>query len=110
VIAGAGYYIWDAGYVQDFIGNERTHDKIIVYAAAECKICDNVIKTIEQEGFPVTVFYIDQDPGAYELLQETLREAGTRRQTFELPVVDIQGKVLTSAPSPRKVRENLPKE
>lgn len=109
-MAGAGYYIWDAGYIQDFIGSERTHDKIIVYSSAECRICENVIKTIEQEGFPVTVFNIDQDPDAYELLRETLQEAGTRRQTFELPVVDIRGKVLTSAPSPRKVRENLPKE
>lgn len=108
VVAIAGYYIWDAGIIQEFVGPERTHDRIIVYSAADCRICDKVVEAIEQEGFAVTVFYIDQDPGGYEQLRETLEGMHRERQIFDLPVVDIFGRVLTDSPSPRKVREHLP--
>ena len=108
VVAVAGYYVWDARIIQKFVEPDRTHDRIIVYSAADCRVCDKVVETIEQEGFAVTVFYVDQEPGAHEQLRETLKEIHRERQIPELPVVDIYGKVLTGAPSPRKVREHLP--
>lgn len=104
----AGYYIWDARIIQNFVGPESTHDKIIVYSAADCRVCDKVVEAIQQEGFAVTVFYIDQEPGAYEQLRETLSGMHQERKILDLPVVDIRGRLLTGAPSPRKVREHLP--
>ena len=108
LIAGGAYYIWDAGLIQEFSEQEQSHEKIIVYSAEDCKICDAVVKTIEEEGFTVTVLYIDQEPDAYQRLRESLDSVGYTRRIPDLPVVDIFGKILTGSPSPKKVRKHLP--
>ncbi|MFC1666066.1 glutaredoxin family protein [Pseudomonadota bacterium] len=110
LISGGGYYFWNAGLIQKFVGQQQTHNNIIVYSAADCKACDAVVKTIEQEGFAVTVFYIDQEPGTYERLRESLGRVGYNRRIPDLPVVDIFGKILTDSPSPKKVRQHLPRD
>ncbi len=107
VIGAGGYIFWD-GYVAARLAPEgRLHERVLVYSRADCLPCTRMVRELSAERVPVTERFVDDDEHVQNEVRRKLDEIGFRQRVYQLPVVDVYGKVFPDNPSIPKVKAHL---
>ncbi|MCX9158021.1 DUF805 domain-containing protein [Niveibacterium sp. 24ML] len=80
-------------------------NRIVMYSMAGCEDCDAMRDWLRAEGLRFSDYAVDSDQAAADQLSEKL--AGMGGGNVQLPVMEINGKLMPNNPSPAAVRAKL---
>lgn len=87
-----------------YAGNNR----IDIYVISGCSDCDDMRDWLDENGLRYTAYAVDKDQGAAERLQSIVAANGDAR--IQLPVLEVNGKVLPGNPDVDAVHQRLRQE
>ena len=92
VIAVAGYLYWKQHHVPQL---EPLHSQayVEVFGRKSCGYTNSALKTMKENGVNYIFRNVDDDPTA-EFLHGRMEEAGISTGRYNLPVIDVNGKVV----------------
>jgi uncharacterized membrane protein YhaH (DUF805 family)/glutaredoxin len=80
---------------------------VVMYSQDGCEECDRMHAWLSAQGFRLIDHRLDGDEQAIERLQAKLEAAGYANRQVQLPVVEVNGKLLPNNPSRAQVRRYL---
>ena len=107
IAAAGGYLLWNGYLAAKLAPEERLHERVLVYSRAGCLPCTRMVNELSAERVPVTELFVDDDEYLQNEVRSKLDDIGFRQRVYELPVVDVFGKVFPDNPSIRKVKAHL---
>ncbi|MBN1524038.1 MAG: hypothetical protein JW904_06135 [Spirochaetales bacterium] len=88
-----------AGCVSSPASRVSGENVILVYGRDTCTNCQALRKSLDNAGVDYTFYNVDNDPARNIEMWEKIRKSGADEKSVLLPVVDVNGNVLTNHPT-----------
>jgi len=82
-------------------------DTVVVYSMNKCPVCDYRKKELIKAGISFDEKVVDNNPYYREQLEYKLTNAGIKPGSVRIPIVEVNGTLLTNNPTIYRIKQHL---